>query len=797
MSGHLYQPADRDGEGFMVHMLSAGSALLNWATYNDLGEAVWLTGTGRARDRVIQFDDLWHTSRVDETVTLERVGRASLAFTADEANPTNHNCRRALLRFHAEGDAFLAGSGRELTYLDGLAYCGENPDRDPLLTALDGSWYDPAQSGQGISLMPYADDRLLLNWYTYDEHGDQTWRIGIGTVASDGASIEFGPLLGVSGGSFDAAINPAQLEFVNDGAATLVQVDERWEFRVTENNDQSLILDLVQITAGPSLLASSGQRLDLKMHPDDVHELYTRDPQSDERLPGQVRFNGQSEVQDLTGLRFRGNTSRFHPKKSFNIRFEQPQDLLFGSDRMNLNAMYTDPAMMREALSFELFAQLGQPTSRTRHFDFWLNGIYEGLHIHIQRVDEWLLGMNDLNPAGTLVRDEFRDNANLPSSVFGYQFPGMDQAERLELLQNNFNHRGDPEWEHLLELIEWVNATPAGAGFAAGFDQWVNQDNFIDWLTLHWLIGDIDSFGDDYWLYLDHNDPEARWHFIPWDKDQSFGSHFRPGFFTSNDFFAYEYDLIGGWGNQLIGKFLQTPQLRQMAEARLLELIDELFTESWLHERIDAHAEVLEDSVNIQPSSAAFSRHNKNHHGELGRFGDQVESVRDFVSLRYRFIRARLAGENGSIDFAEGELPAGTTEALYLTDPSGFTLAVVAPLEQTATDSIFQIEVQVDPEVEGIDRVWHLDVTGEPGPVELTMFYRNDLENSAWGRGNWYTGGEIPVGQQGLLQILAEHSDGTLESLETRVNPLANKAVAVMVPRQGQYQIRLELPAEQ
>jgi spore coat protein H len=794
-SGHFYQPLGRDGEGFMLHMLGHGAGLLYWATYNDFGDPVWLVATGRASDRVMQFEHLYHTRWGDDSLEVERVGRASLVLVADE---NGSECRMALLRFHVQGDGLGAGDGRELNYLDGLADCVDVEDRDPMLSDLEGHWFDPDQAGRGISLMPYGADQLLLNWFTYDEWGNQVWQIGVGSRVGEEHRVVFGPLLAVSGGNFNDHIDPSMLSFVTNGVATLEKLDGQWQFQYQRLGFDLLVLDLEPAEAGPSLLASTGNRIDLTMQPSDLDELYERSIWSDERLPGQVRFNQEPIIHDLTGLRFRGSSSRRMPKKSFNIRFENSQPLLFGSDRMNLNAMYTDPSMMREALSFRLFNELGLAAPRTRHFDLWINGFFEGTYTHIQRVDEWLLTMNGLDPEGTLVRDDVRDNPDLnANSVFALDLSGLDESQRLNLLSSNFNYRGDPEWGSLLELVEWVHDTPAGPEFAAGFEARFDVDTFIDWLAIHWLVGDIDSFGDDYWLYLSPDDSEAGWVIIPWDKDLSFGSHWRgEGFDVANDWFAYEYlpETAQQPGNQLVQRFMATPSLREAAELRLLDLIENIFTPQWFEHEIERLAERLADSAEIRSGVTAFNRHPANHHSERERYADHVEAIAEFVHLRQNFLTTRLAGLSGPDDQAAATIPAGSTNAVFLVDASGAALARIRPLVASEQDIHVNLQVIGDPELRGIDRRWLMELDEELPEAELTLYYRNEISN-AWGRGNWWTEGLEPVGRQGELQMMIGGANGE-SGLETRVNPYANLAVAVVSLGAGEHEVTLELAGD-
>lgn len=793
MSGHFFQLLGRNGEGIMLHMLGEGAAVIYWATHNDRGEPLWLTGTARGRDRILRFDDIWTTSRPDGVV-VERAGRASLAFISDESQPP---CASAILRFSLDGEHFGAADGRDLAALDGFGGCQRPYNQDPVIMSLEGHWFDPAQAGEGISLTPHGHEQVLINWFSYDPNGEQIWKIGAGVRVND--VIDFDRLIGFSGGSFNDFLSPGMLNFVPGGLAQLqrsVDSPDDWLFTYQADGEAPRTLSLTRIEAGPALLASTGRRIDLQMDPTDLAELYSRSIWSDERLPGTLRFDESPVNKHPVVLRFRGSSSRRMPKKSFNIRFENAQALLFGSDRMNLNAMYTDTALFREALSFQLFEALGHPAPRTRHFDLWINSIYEGTYTHIQRIDEWFLAMNKLNPGGTLIRDDVRSNPDLStSSIFELDLSGLEPDERLELLKSNVSFRGDPDWFSLLELVEWVHDTPAGPSFQAGFEARFDSENFIDWLAIHWLIGDIDSFGDDYWLYLDSDDPNAQWVIIPWDKDLTFGSHWRDdGFDVANDWFAYEYSLEVAQqpGNALIGRFLATPALRQQATSRLLEMIEQQFTPAWFAERIEALAELLADSASIAAGATAFNVHPRNHHGARERYQDHIETMNEFVQLRQSFLVQRLTGPTGPIDQATAVIPAGSSDTVFLTDASGATLARIRPLQAVGQDISINVSVTEAAELQGINRRWSLGLDGDLPETELTLYYRNEISN-AWGRGNWWTEGPEPVGRQDELQLSLSGPGGTATPT-TRVNPYANLANAVIALEAGNHEITLELP---
>ena len=54
-----------------------------------------------------------------------------------------------------------------------------------------GSWYDPAQSGQGLFLEVLPDHRMMAFWFTFDPAGtQQAWLVGTGTYTGNVATID-------------------------------------------------------------------------------------------------------------------------------------------------------------------------------------------------------------------------------------------------------------------------------------------------------------------------------------------------------------------------------------------------------------------------------------------------------------------------------------------------------------------------------------------------------------------------------------------------------------------------------
>lgn len=73
-----------------------------------------------------------------------------------------------------------------------------------------GSWYDPANAGQGFVVEALADGRVVVYWYTYDREGNQRWFIGI--ARREGLSLIVDELLLTQGGLFGPMFDPQQVQ---------------------------------------------------------------------------------------------------------------------------------------------------------------------------------------------------------------------------------------------------------------------------------------------------------------------------------------------------------------------------------------------------------------------------------------------------------------------------------------------------------------------------------------------------------------------------------------------------------
>ncbi len=516
----------------------------------------------------------------------------------------------------------------------------------------------------------------------------------------------------------------------------------------------------------------------IEMDPSDLDELYSRDVHSDDLLDARVFVGATNGPElDVRGMRFRGSTTRTYDKKGFNIRLEdRPElddfpDFNFRSEdrgagnRIILNALYTDPSAMREALNFAMFRELGLPASQTFFTELYINGIFEGLYIGIERLDREALrgwGFQRSHGSFTMVRDELKSSPHRQTlgerSMFGVDMDAAagSDAERLALLEEIFNSRGEEDeqnWEELLALLRWTHDTPAGADFALGFEERFDVDQVIDFLAIHILTHDRDSLDIDYWLYRD-DEADGPWTFIPWDKNLTFGHHYFSGHQGINDFMAYDRDYLPTLTNDLITKFLATPDLRSQLDARTVELATEVFTDQWFEERVAELADQVGPSMARVPDDSSFVVHPQQTHSQSGWLQAHQDALLSFVSLRRSYV----------LDHLDAAAPLVEDGLRLVVD--GLVIAEINPHGQASGQWSVRLVEEEDPDWVGVNRVWEIEVT-EPLSADLTLYWRHSPQES------WYRQLSMP-GRQWYLDAHLEDDEGWTR-VSSRTLPFANQ----------------------
>lgn len=349
----------------------------------------------------------------------------------------------------------------------------------------------------------------------------------------------------------------------------------------------------------------------------DYELLYTRDIFSDVYLNSP--FTSNDTLYSGARIRFKGHSTRYYPKKAYRVRMATTQ-LFYGIRDLNFNAMYTDKSLIREKLAWDLFADLNAVVPFCYHANFKINSELKGLFVLIDKVDRYFLTNRGFTLGNLYNADDTYTKADLtiqPDSLLKLYY------------SKEFGTAGD--YTDLKQLIQELNTAPDDL-FAETVIQLFDTTSILNWFTVNTLTMMGDSYNKNYNLYHDTTRLSQQWIIIPWDYDLSWG---RTGDYTKpypssllNDGFAYTFPPLSGPSNVLKDRWMANSQLKEKFRVHLKNALDNIFTESRIHPRIDSLATLIQNDVAADPQKW----------GTMQDFYEHVEALKYYVTTRRNYL---------------------------------------------------------------------------------------------------------------------------------------------------------------
>lgn len=215
-SGAWFDP-NRNGEGFVLEVLSSSQALAYFFTFDREGEQDWYTMLGQIHGNRILFAQVARTSGGvfgaafdPERIVRTEVGSASFTFAS---------CDQGFIDWQIDGIVLHT----ELQRITELAVPGcDSADLDLPGRTWSGSWYDPSHDGEGYVLEVLNNGTALVFWFGFDAEGRRRWYLGVGSIS--GSTVRFDQLNTGRGPRFGPGFDPA--EFVpGDWGSLRLEID--------------------------------------------------------------------------------------------------------------------------------------------------------------------------------------------------------------------------------------------------------------------------------------------------------------------------------------------------------------------------------------------------------------------------------------------------------------------------------------------------------------------------------------------------------------------------------------------
>jgi len=321
-------------------------------------------------------------------------------------------------------------------------------------------------------------------------------------------------------------------------------------------------------------------------------------------------YNGKISIE------YRGSSSQSFPKKPYAL---ETQDSLGNNNNVSLLGMpvendwilyapYSDKALMRNFLTFDLGRKMGRYAPRTVYCELVINGDYKGIYILMEkikrdndRVDIAKLDADDLagdsltggyiikvdKYTGTGGTDWLSDFPNIGGNNLYIQYHYPDASVMLPQQLDYI--------EHYVDSFEYALAGPNFADTSIGYAKYIDVNSFIDLYIINELSKNIDGYRLSTYMYKDRDDNGGKLTMGPfWDYNLAFGNaDYCSGGITSG------WEVNGGCGDNnpfWFERLLSDTIYQNKLKCRWEYLRDRSFHQDSLFNFIDSMALYLNDA---------------------------------------------------------------------------------------------------------------------------------------------------------------------------------------------------------
>jgi hypothetical protein len=366
----------------------------------------------------------------------------------------------------------------------------------------------------------------------------------------------------------------------------------------------------------------------------------------DELVPDvAVRTKGNASLMETVHW----NSPRFPLAVDFNLlnRYRT----FHGIKKVHFNNGWSDPTLLRDVISYEIFAKMDIPSPRASLVDLWLNDMHLGVYTMTEAVDKPLLQRYFSNTYGNLYKPEVssarldwtEENANKNFFLFGMpasQTPALDPLLNVNLGGGNFfallktlgevdsvpayrniappagqdedgqgllpsvmprnliegaglkSNQGKPNYSGLFRFLDILNNEP-DATFPQEIEKVLDVDEALRFFAVSACIVHLDNYigiGHNTYLY----EVNGKFTLIPWDLNMTFGT-FNGGIRKDGIINYYIDEPTAGPMNRfpLVNRLLSYKPYLEKYRGYIQELLDGPFSLDVVLPRIDQLVELV------------------------------------------------------------------------------------------------------------------------------------------------------------------------------------------------------------
>jgi len=305
-------------------------------------------------------------------------------------------------------------------------------------------------------------------------------------------------------------------------------------------------------------------------------------------------------------LEIRGATSRFARQKSLKIRLDRRMSGWNGLWTINLNKHPYDLTRVRNKLSFDYMEIIPHIASlRTQFVQLFIKDMSKepaatvfvdyGLFTMVEQPNNLFLRVRGLDPEGHLYKAEFFEFHRYLDYLKHQDDAGHDERKFQQIL----GIRGNPDHTKLLAMLDDVNNYELDINDVV--DKHFNRNNYLTWLAVNILFGNIDTRTQNFMLYSPSDSPV--WYFLPWDYDGAWGFYGQLGKDRELRRGRWEKGASNYWGVVLHRRFFQDPKNVAGLIAKMEHLLETYITADKTRALLSAYHPVVSQFAGRMPDA--------------------------------------------------------------------------------------------------------------------------------------------------------------------------------------------------
>ncbi|KAG1464740.1 hypothetical protein G6F56_005021 [Rhizopus delemar] len=326
-----------------------------------------------------------------------------------------------------------------------------------------------------------------------------------------------------------------------------------------------------------------------------------------------------TSVKQFTNCTFgiTGRTSRYFNKLPYKMKIPKDGLTLSGYRNFKLRALDNDPSYMREYLTTDIIQAMNQPATRASYVRLFFNNQAIGLFVLVEKYD------------ATWLEKQFNRDHERPylNGIMYEGHGGKSNEDRADLsfkgndisiydsssygIAEKPKGGGSDSFQHLVDFTAFVrdqNAMQSTRNLAAitlaetSWDKLLDIDGFLANMAIEFFLGFCDGYTqntNNFYLYFDPY--YARYVFIPWDFDYTFGS----GPFDMEALLVGDYEQFGRMSDlPLSSAILSIPKYRKRFEEILDIMAVKIMDPAVSFPVVDSVYELIKEDVEWDHSLA-------------------------------------------------------------------------------------------------------------------------------------------------------------------------------------------------